>query len=84
MGGGHVAPEQLAAALEALDAGDFGTHEEWLQLMMACHHATGGEGRQEFIELSTGDAEYADAAEEIGRRWDSLHAERDDGVTVAS
>jgi hypothetical protein len=41
--------------------------------MMACHHATAGEGRQEFIEWSTRDPEYADHGWIIGRRWDSLH-----------
>ena len=42
--------------------------------MMACHHATAGEGRQEFIDWSTQDAKYQDDAWIIGRRWDSLHA----------
>lgn len=82
--GGHISNARLAASLEGLNPEDFRDHDEWLQLMMACHHATGGEGRQEFVEWSTSDPEYADAAEEIGRRWDSLHADRNDGVTVAS
>lgn len=83
-GGGHISNERLAAALEGLNPEDFRDHESWLQLMMACHHATGGEGREPFVAWSTSDPEYADAGEEIGRRWDSLHAERNDGVTVAS
>lgn len=83
-GGGHITPAKLAAALEGLNPEDFREHEDWLQLMMAAHHATGGEGRTEFVEWSTADPEYADAGEEIGHRWDSLHADRDDGVTVAS
>lgn len=82
--GGHISPARLAAALEGLNPERFRDHEAWLQLMMACHHATGGEGRTEFVNFSTADPEYADHAEQIGRRWDSLHAERNDGVTVAS
>jgi hypothetical protein len=50
--------------------------------MMACHHATGGDARQEFIDWSTSDPEYANHAELIGRRWDSLHADKAGGVTA--
>lgn len=82
--GGHVAPHRLAKALAGLSVEDFRDHDKWLALMMSCHHATGGEGRYEFIEWSTTDSIFADRAEEIGRRWDSCHAERDDGRTAAT
>src|SRR5690606_11344114 len=59
--------------LEVLPPDDFRDHEKWLQLMMACHHASGGEARQEFIDWSTLDPEYESDAWIIGRRWDSLH-----------
>lgn len=72
---GELNPQQLAETLEQLEAEDFRDQDEWLQLMMACHHATNGEGRQEFIDWSTQDPQYADDAWVIGRRWDSLHAE---------
>lgn len=71
---GELTPEMLASSLEHLDATDFSDHDTWRDLMMACHHATNGEGRQEFIEWSTQDPEYQDDAWIIGRRWDSLHA----------
>ena len=74
VGFGELTPEMLAETLEQLDPEDFKDHEDWLTVMMACHHATGGEGRQEFIEWSTQDADYQDDAWIIGRRWDSLHA----------
>ena len=74
--GVHTA-EELAAMLEALDPEDFREHDDWLTLMQACHHATSGAGREEFIGWSTGDPEYADHAGIIGRRWDSLRAETD-------
>jgi hypothetical protein len=70
---GDLTPEMLAETLEQLDAEDFQEHEEWLNLMMACHHATAGEGRQEFIDWSTQDGKYVDDGWIIGRRWDSLH-----------
>lgn len=73
-GFGELTPEMLATTLEQLEAEDFQDHDAWLNLMMACHHATAGEGRQEFIDWSTQDPEYRDDAWIIGRRWDSLHA----------
>ena len=66
--------EQLEETLEQLDPTAFKDHDEWLKLMMSCHHATNGEGRQEFIDWSTGDGDYADHEWIIGQRWDSLHA----------
>lgn len=72
---GELTPSMLADTLEQLDPCDFAEHDAWLNLMMACHHATDGEGRQEFIDWSTGDPAYSDHAWIIGRRWDSLHAE---------
>jgi hypothetical protein len=72
---GELTPDMLAETLEQLDPTKFSDHDAWLNLMMASHHATNGEGRQEFIDWSTGDATYADDAWVIGRRWDSLHAE---------
>ncbi|MEN3971591.1 DUF5906 domain-containing protein [Sphingomicrobium sp. XHP0235] len=72
---GDVTPEQLDEMLEALDPTAFKDHTKWLELMMACHHATGGNGRDEFVAWSTADPEYADDAWVIGRRWDSLHAD---------
>ena len=83
-GTGEIAPEQLAASLEHLDPTDFREHGRWLELMMACHHATDGEARQEFIDWSTSDPAYADHEWIVGRRWDSLHADRDDAVTIAT
>ncbi|TYP64024.1 bifunctional DNA primase/polymerase [Stutzerimonas stutzeri] len=71
---GDLSPEQLAAALEFLDVEDFKEESHWRTLMMACHHATNGEGRQEFIDWSTQDPDYQDDAWIIGRRWDSLHS----------
>mgnify|MGYP001222859025 CR=1 FL=1 len=83
-GAGEITAEQLAASLEHLEPTDFREHDAWRELMMACHHATDGAGRQEFIDWSTSDPEFADHEWIIGRRWDSLHADRDDAVTIAT
>lgn len=72
---GDYSPEQLGEMLEGLDPTQFRDHDRWLELMMASHHATAGEGRDEFLEWSTSDPQYARDAWLIGRRWDSLHAD---------
>ena len=72
-GGGELTPEMLAETLEQIDPADYSEQSIWQDIMMASHHATNGEGRQEFIDWSTGDSKYADHGWLIGRRWDSLH-----------
>jgi hypothetical protein len=43
-----------------------------------------GEGRQEFIDWSISDAEFADHEWRVGNHWDSFHANRSDVVTIAT
>lgn len=74
-GGGEHDQEELAGMLAHLDPEDFRDHDDWLRLMQACHHATAGDGRQEFVDWCTGDPEFADHGTLIGMRWDSLHAD---------
>lgn len=80
-GAGQATPKQIEEALAGLDVTAFRDHETWKQLMMACHHASGGDARSEFIEWCVGDPDYADHGEEIGRRWDSLHAKASEAIT---
>lgn len=80
-GGGQYTQEQVAAMLDALEAADFGDHDKWLTLMMACHHASNGDARDEFLEWSSRDPAYADRRFENGRRWDSLHSDAGARVT---
>ena len=72
---GEYAGADLAKMLTGLNVTDYSEHDRWLELMMACHHATGGRGREEFIGWSVGDPAYRDHAEVIGRRWDGLKAD---------
>lgn len=73
--GGEQSAEQLELMLEGLDPEDFAAHDKWLGIMMACHHATGGAGREAFIDWSIRDPRYSWDSENIGRRWDSLSSE---------
>lgn len=79
---GRKSPEWLKKALSNLDPSTYrGEHERWLELMMACHHATGGAGADEFALWSAGDPHYAERYHENLRRWDSLDAATKGGVT---
>ena len=73
--GGEVEPEQLEAMLEALSPEDYREHEAWLTIMMACHHATAGSGREQFIAWSVSDPEYAGHETNIEERWNSLRSD---------
>ena len=73
---GEVSPEQLAAMLTALDPTQFREQAKWLELMMASHHGTAGEGREEFVDWSASDPEFADDRVLVGKRWDSLKSDR--------
>lgn len=81
---GELTPRQLEGALECLDVGEFQDEKHWRDLAMACHHATNGEARQEFIDWSTQDPKYADDAWIIGNRWDSFHTDAPHGEPVTA
>ncbi|MET4274728.1 MULTISPECIES: bifunctional DNA primase/polymerase [unclassified Bradyrhizobium] len=80
--GGELDQQQVAAVLARLPVQNFRDHNKWLRLMMSVHNASNGDSRQEWVEWCTGDPKYADEAESIGRRWDSLHDRRADGVVT--
>jgi Bifunctional DNA primase/polymerase, N-terminal/AAA domain/Primase C terminal 2 (PriCT-2) len=69
---GRVSPAHLGLILAELDPGDYSEHDRWLELMMACHHASVGLGADEFIGWSTADPPFAGDADLIRYRWDSL------------
>jgi P4 family phage/plasmid primase-like protien len=79
-----LTPDQLKLLLSALDPANYRDYGNWLTLMMACHHATGGKGREEFIQFSIADPRYANDREEIGRAWDGLQLDRPHSVTIGT
>lgn len=72
---GELRPEQLAVLLAQLDPEDYRDHDAWLEVGMAAHHATGGEGLEEFAAWSAGDPAYADHGTAIRERWPTWRAE---------
>lgn len=69
---GRFSPEQLEEMLTHLDPTEYRDHGRWFQIMCACHHATQGEGCEEFVAWSTSDPWYSDHDEIIRYRWGTL------------
>ena len=82
--GYRITPEQLGAVLEQLDPTDYPTSALWEPIMMASHHATGGEGLEEFVEFSERDPNFSDAAGEITNRWNSCDPNKEGGRTIGT
>jgi Primase C terminal 2 (PriCT-2)/Bifunctional DNA primase/polymerase, N-terminal len=82
--GGEVA--SLTEALRKLDPvcwnGRYDRYDDWLALMMACKFA--GIEREEFIEWSCGDPDYANDGEVIARKWESFAQPKHAGALFAA
>ena len=76
--------ELQSAVLDRLNPGDFGDNDSWFPLMCACHFVTAGAGVEEFVEWSCADPTYADDAEKIRYRWDSLDERRSEANTAGT
>jgi len=72
--GAKVAPEVLAEWLSLIAVENYRDELKWRELMMACHHATGGAAVEEFVAWSTADAGYVNHGKMIRKRWNSLDA----------
>jgi Bifunctional DNA primase/polymerase, N-terminal/Family of unknown function (DUF5906)/Primase C terminal 2 (PriCT-2) len=80
-GFGDIDTEKLAEWLSWIDVADFKDETKWRELMMSCHHGTGGTGIDEFVSWSTSDPEYAHDSEKIRKRWLSL-GNRPGAITI--
>jgi hypothetical protein len=79
---GEITPEQLERLLSKLDVTIYNhRHDEWLNIMMACHHGTAGHGIDEFVAWSISDPEYESHEADFRSRWGSLTI-RPGGVTI--
>ena len=78
---GAFSIEDIQKILDELDPIQYREHDDWLKIMMACHHASAGAARQEFINWSTSDPKYKNDDHIIGIRWDSLSYEAESKIT---
>ena len=70
--------------LDKLDVNDFDSNDTWEPLMMECHHATAGDGIEEFLDWSLSDTNYSGDENKIRNRWESLDDTKDVTRTAAS
>lgn len=83
-GKGCMTGTQLSElVLDKLDVEDYNEHDKWFSLMCACHHATDGDGIEEFVAWSTEDLDYSDDESVIRGRWESLW-DKENSITVGS
>ena len=83
-GHARLASDQMSQLLAVLDPTKYRDHDEWLGLMMSCHHATSGDGMDEFVTWSIQDPNYASHGDKIRERWNSLDSSRGDGITAGT
>lgn len=83
---GELKLEELALILDHLDAEDFGRggkhHDEWLDMAMAAHEATAGEGMDLWLDWCAKDPAYPDAAAANMARWDSFDRDGGEGAVT--
>lgn len=72
--GGEYSPEQVASMLAALPVSEFDSEEAWFPIMAACHHASAGAARQEFLDWCSQDPRYRGSLKKSAARWDSMRA----------
>ena len=70
--------------LDKLDITTYGNNDSWFPIMCAAHHATGGDGIEEFLAWSLGDPDYSADENQIRNRWESLHNEKDYVNTIGT
>ena len=63
--------------LDKLDVTDYDSNEVWEPLMMAAHHATAGEGIEEFLQWCISDPTYENDENKIRNRWESLEGNKE-------
>lgn len=81
--GALTGPQLDEMILSKLDPEAYQSNDEWFPLLCGAHHATNGDGIEEFVEWSTSDSFYGDCETEIRSRWESLW-EKPVSVTIGT
>jgi P4 family phage/plasmid primase-like protien len=84
-GKGSLTGTQLSELiLEHLEATDYDDNDTWFPLLCGAHHATDGEGVDEFVYWCTQDPKYRDSENQIRSRWASLDDKKDNLYTIGT
>lgn len=79
-----VSNKKLKSLLDQIEVADYNTNDLWFPLLAASHHATVGQGLEEFLEWSLSDPLYIDHEQQIRSRWQSLDVDKHAGYTIAT
>lgn len=83
-GKGAFTGEQLyELVLSKLDPCEYSSNDRWFPLLCASHHATNGQGVDEFVSWSLEDPSYAGDENSIRARWESLW-DKENSITVGT
>lgn len=69
--------------LSKLDILDYANNDKWFPILAGAHHATDGDGVEEFVNWSLQDDHYSSSESAIRARWDSLK-DRPSAITVGT
>lgn len=69
--------------LDKLEVGDYNSYDSWFPIMAACHHATDGEGIDQFVNWSLGDETYKGEEHVIRNQWEKLW-EKENVITIGT
>ena len=81
--GSLTGPQLYDLILANLNIEDYASNDTWFPLLCGAHHATDGEGIEEFVEWSLEDSFYSGDENTIRQRWDSL-SEKDNNITIGT
>lgn len=70
--------------LDKLDITEYSSNDEWFPILCASHHATAGDGIEEFLDWSLGDSKYSGDENTIRNRWESMHDDKAAMFTVGT
>ena len=83
-GQGSLSGQQLLEMiLDKLEPEDYQSNDAWFPLLCASHHATNGQGIEEFLEWSMGDELYDEDENAIRSRWESLSG-KENATTIGT
>ena len=70
--------------LSKLDINNYDSNDTWEPVLMAAHHATAGDGVEEFLDWSLSGDGFENDESIIRSRWESLDDNGENRITVAS
>ena len=83
-GQGCLTGSQLdSLILSKLDPEDYPTNDTWFPILCGAHHATDGQGIEEFLEWSMEDTFFSEDENTIRARWESLWG-KENSTTIGS